>query len=74
MQYSSPDAQEYSATIFRREDRFVIHSQSETDTGLLIACAPFLVLPVEAENKALGEAVLTTDPFDERGIRTAAHA
>lgn len=51
-------AQEPSSQIFRREDRFIVHSQSKTTVGVWIACDPFITLPMDMPNEGLGKAVL----------------
>ena len=51
-------ARKPNAAIYRRKDRLIVHSQSKTTSGLWIGCEPYIVLPVNASDRELGEAVL----------------
>ncbi|MEO3430389.1 hypothetical protein AAFN88_16145 [Pelagibius sp. CAU 1746] len=51
-------AQEPSAAVYLRDAQIVLHSQSKTDVGVWIACAPFLTLASDSSDQELGEAVL----------------
>ena len=53
-----PRAREPHASIYRREDRFIVCSNSRTTVGVWIVCDPFISLPMDASNEELGAAVL----------------
>lgn len=52
------NAKEPNSTAYLRGAQIVVHSQSKTDAGVWIACAPFLTLATDTSEQELGEAVL----------------
>jgi hypothetical protein len=47
----------HSASVYRLKDRFLVHPNCRTSTGIRVAVAPFTVLPRDVNVRELGSAI-----------------
>ena len=57
-----------SSSVYRRRSKIIIHPWSKTNMGILIASEPFFILPVDSDDKELGEALLSALGESQSGL------
>jgi hypothetical protein len=58
----------HSAAIYRLKDRVLIHPWQRTTTGLSIASEPYVSLPLDADARVLGDALLNALSLSARTV------